>query len=144
MFRQHHRHSEGANQLDECAASVTSGSPSWRVYLKYNEANDEIIFTFLPLKLFDVELLEKQLPEVFRDLMGMGESDTVSEISSRQRNESFCSTTDSEKIAHTHILPIFVCTAVHSRLKLSDDTIGFEAHDRRWASCCESLGFFIL
>ena len=130
--RHHHRHSEGVNQCDDlCGASTTCSTMSWRVYLKYNEDNDEIVVTFVPLKLDDVEMLEKQLPEVFMDLAG--EMETMTEIG-RQRNESICSSTDAEKIPHTHMLPIFVCTAVHAQIKVPRDEIGFEALDRRWAS----------
>ena len=106
-----------------------NSSLNWRLYLKYNETNDEILITFVPLKLEDVEQLEKQLPEVFMDLMG--EMETMTEIG-RQRNESICSSTDNDKIPHTHVLPIFVCTAVHSQIKIPRDNIGFVALDRRW------------
>ena len=63
-----------------------------------------------------------------------GEMETMTEIG-RQRNESICSSTDADnKIPHTHMLPIFVCTAAHAQIKVPRDELGFEALDRRWAS----------
>jgi len=56
---------EGANRL----SAMSQNGIAWKMYVKYNSESDEILITFLPKKNRDVVELEKEIPEVFLDIM---------------------------------------------------------------------------
>ena len=56
---------EGANRL----SAMSQNGIAWKMYVKYNSESDEILITFLPKKNRDVVELEKEIPEVFLDII---------------------------------------------------------------------------